>query len=55
MSFFFLVRVSLSVMYLMVETVRTEMETDPPKWKASREAFRMELGKSRRRPVGVPN
>ncbi|XP_070611015.1 LOW QUALITY PROTEIN: striatin-interacting protein 2 [Erythrolamprus reginae] len=36
-------RVILSVMYLMVENVRVEMETDPPKWTASREMFRAEL------------
>ncbi|XP_042326250.1 striatin-interacting protein 2 isoform X2 [Sceloporus undulatus] len=36
-------RVILSVMYLMVETIRVEMETDPPKWKASRETFKTEL------------
>ncbi|XP_026545010.1 striatin-interacting protein 2, partial [Notechis scutatus] len=36
-------RVILSVMYLMVENVRLEMETDPPKWTASRDMFRAEL------------
>ncbi|KAM6437399.1 striatin-interacting protein 2 isoform 3-T3 [Liasis olivaceus] len=36
-------RVILSVMYLMVENVRVEMETDSPKWTASREVFRAEL------------
>uniref|UniRef100_A0A8C6XAP6 Striatin interacting protein 2 n=1 Tax=Naja naja TaxID=35670 RepID=A0A8C6XAP6_NAJNA len=36
-------RVILSVMYLMVENIRVEMETDPPKWTASREMFRAEL------------
>ncbi|XP_061494004.1 striatin-interacting protein 2 isoform X3 [Rhineura floridana] len=36
-------RVLLSVMYLMVETMRVEMETDPPQWKAARESFRTEL------------
>ncbi|XP_044285253.1 striatin-interacting protein 2 isoform X2 [Varanus komodoensis] len=36
-------RVLLSVMYLMVESIRVEMETDPPAWQASRETFRTEL------------
>ncbi|KAM3832679.1 striatin-interacting protein 2 isoform 2-T2 [Vipera latastei] len=36
-------RVILTVMYLMVENVRVEMDTDPPKWTASREMFRAEL------------
>nr|XP_060632356.1 striatin-interacting protein 2 [Anolis sagrei ordinatus] len=36
-------RVILSVMYLMVETLRRETDTDPPKWAAARETFRTEL------------
>uniref|UniRef100_A0ABM5GLK8 Striatin-interacting protein 2 isoform X2 n=1 Tax=Pogona vitticeps TaxID=103695 RepID=A0ABM5GLK8_9SAUR len=36
-------RVLLSVMYLMVETIRVEMETDSPDWKAARETFKAEL------------
>ncbi|XP_074831967.1 striatin-interacting protein 2 isoform X3 [Carettochelys insculpta] len=36
-------RVLLSVMYLMVENIRGEVETDPPEWKSSRETFRAEL------------
>uniref|UniRef100_A0A8C3NI88 Uncharacterized protein n=1 Tax=Geospiza parvula TaxID=87175 RepID=A0A8C3NI88_GEOPR len=36
-------RVLLSVMYLMVENIRVEQETDPPEWKTCRETFRMEL------------
>ncbi|XP_033018650.1 striatin-interacting protein 2 [Lacerta agilis] len=36
-------RVLLSVMYLMVEAMRVEMETDPPTWKAARDTFRTEL------------
>ncbi|KAK9400284.1 striatin-interacting protein 2 [Crotalus adamanteus] len=36
-------RVILTVMYLMVENIRVKMETDPPKWTASREMFRAEL------------
>ncbi|KAL8222527.1 UNVERIFIED_CONTAM: Striatin-interacting protein 2, partial [Gekko kuhli] len=36
-------RVLLSVMYLMVETIRAEKETDLPEWKTSRETFRTEL------------
>uniref|UniRef100_A0A8C0BT31 Striatin interacting protein 2 n=1 Tax=Buteo japonicus TaxID=224669 RepID=A0A8C0BT31_9AVES len=36
-------RVLLSVMYLMVENIRVEQETDPPEWKSCRETFRMEL------------
>ncbi|KAF2984793.1 hypothetical protein EK904_014799 [Melospiza melodia maxima] len=30
-------------MYLMVENIRVEQETDPPEWKTCRETFRMEL------------
>uniref|UniRef100_A0A493TIG5 Far11/STRP N-terminal domain-containing protein n=1 Tax=Anas platyrhynchos platyrhynchos TaxID=8840 RepID=A0A493TIG5_ANAPP len=37
-------RVLLSVMYLMVENIRVEQESDPPEWKTCRETFRMELG-----------
>ncbi|NWZ36330.1 STRP2 protein, partial [Brachypodius atriceps] len=36
-------RVLLSVMYLMVENIRVEQETDPPEWKTCRETFRTEL------------
>ncbi|NXD73366.1 STRP2 protein, partial [Eolophus roseicapillus] len=36
-------RVLLSVMYLMVENIRVEQETDPAEWKRCRETFRMEL------------
>ncbi|XP_077663387.1 striatin-interacting protein 2 [Eretmochelys imbricata] len=36
-------RVLLSVMYLMVENIRVEVEADPPEWKSSRETFRTEL------------
>uniref|UniRef100_A0A8C3V8H9 Striatin interacting protein 2 n=1 Tax=Catharus ustulatus TaxID=91951 RepID=A0A8C3V8H9_CATUS len=36
-------RVLLSVMYLMVENIRVEQETDPPEWQTCRETFRMEL------------
>uniref|UniRef100_A0A8C8BGC5 Striatin interacting protein 2 n=1 Tax=Otus sunia TaxID=257818 RepID=A0A8C8BGC5_9STRI len=36
-------RVLLSVMYLMVENIRVEQETDPPEWKSCRETFRVEL------------
>ncbi|XP_005039023.1 PREDICTED: striatin-interacting protein 2 isoform X2 [Ficedula albicollis] len=36
-------RVLLSVMYLLVENIRVEQETDPPEWKTCRETFRMEL------------
>uniref|UniRef100_A0A8D0G7C2 Striatin interacting protein 2 n=1 Tax=Sphenodon punctatus TaxID=8508 RepID=A0A8D0G7C2_SPHPU len=36
-------RVLLSVLYLMVENIRGELETDRDEWKASRETFRMEL------------
>ncbi|XP_077196525.1 striatin-interacting protein 2 isoform X2 [Paroedura picta] len=36
-------RVLLSVMYLMVETIRVEEETDLPEWKTSRDTFRTEL------------
>lgn len=31
-------------MYLMVETIRVEMEDDSPERKAAREAFKTELG-----------
>ncbi|XP_026090572.1 striatin-interacting protein 1 homolog isoform X1 [Carassius auratus] len=37
-------RVLLSIMYLMVETIRVETEGDSPERKAAREAFRTELG-----------
>lgn len=37
-------RVLLSIMYLMVETIRVRTEDDGPEWKAAREAFRNELG-----------
>ncbi|XP_072508864.1 striatin-interacting protein 2 isoform X5 [Notamacropus eugenii] len=36
-------RVLLSVMYLMVENIRLERETDPSGWRAARETFRTEL------------
>ncbi|XP_001372567.1 striatin-interacting protein 2 isoform X1 [Monodelphis domestica] len=36
-------RVLLSVMYLMVENIRLERETDPSGWRATRETFRTEL------------
>uniref|UniRef100_A0A8C5R5R0 Striatin interacting protein 2 n=1 Tax=Leptobrachium leishanense TaxID=445787 RepID=A0A8C5R5R0_9ANUR len=36
-------RVVLSVMYLLVETIRQEMEGDDPEWKAQRETFRTDL------------
>uniref|UniRef100_A0A672RU95 Striatin-interacting protein 1 homolog n=1 Tax=Sinocyclocheilus grahami TaxID=75366 RepID=A0A672RU95_SINGR len=36
-------RVLLSIMYLMVETIRVEMEGDSPERKAAREAFKTEL------------
>ncbi|XP_048824410.1 striatin-interacting protein 2 isoform X9 [Lagopus muta] len=36
-------RVLLSVMYLLVENIRVELETDPPEWKSCRETFRTEL------------
>uniref|UniRef100_A0A7M4E3F8 Striatin interacting protein 2 n=1 Tax=Crocodylus porosus TaxID=8502 RepID=A0A7M4E3F8_CROPO len=36
-------RVLLSVMYLMIESIRVELETDAPEWKTSREAFKTEL------------
>ncbi|KAJ7329318.1 hypothetical protein JRQ81_015492 [Phrynocephalus forsythii] len=44
-------RVLLSVMYLMVETIRVEMETDSPDWKAARETFRAELSFGPRDPL----
>uniref|UniRef100_A0A8C2CHZ8 Striatin interacting protein 2 n=1 Tax=Cyprinus carpio TaxID=7962 RepID=A0A8C2CHZ8_CYPCA len=37
-------RVLLSIMYLMVETIRVGMEGDSPERKAAREAFKTELG-----------
>ncbi|KAK9975613.1 hypothetical protein ABG768_020854 [Culter alburnus] len=37
-------RVLLSIMYLMVETIRVEMEGDGPERKAARQAFKTELG-----------
>lgn len=37
-------RVLLSIMYLMVETIRVETEDDRPEWIAAREAFKNELG-----------
>uniref|UniRef100_A0A6Q2XQF4 Striatin interacting protein 2 n=1 Tax=Esox lucius TaxID=8010 RepID=A0A6Q2XQF4_ESOLU len=37
-------RVLLSVMYLMVETIRLQTEDDQPDWTTAREAFRTELG-----------
>ncbi|KAK1906738.1 Striatin-interacting protein 2 [Dissostichus eleginoides] len=37
-------RVLLSIMYLMVETVRVQTEDDRPEWRAAREAFKNELG-----------
>uniref|UniRef100_A0AAR2JTI3 Striatin interacting protein 2 n=1 Tax=Pygocentrus nattereri TaxID=42514 RepID=A0AAR2JTI3_PYGNA len=37
-------RVLLSIMYLMVETIRVEMEDDRPEWRMAREAFKTELG-----------
>ncbi|CAG12134.1 unnamed protein product, partial [Tetraodon nigroviridis] len=36
-------RVLLSIMYLMVETIRVRTQDDRPEWKAAREAFRSEL------------
>ncbi|KYO38869.1 hypothetical protein Y1Q_0023524 [Alligator mississippiensis] len=36
-------RVLLSVMYLMIENIRVELETDSPEWKTTREAFKTEL------------
>ncbi|XP_062955741.1 striatin-interacting protein 2 [Cynocephalus volans] len=36
-------RVLLSVMYLMVENIRLERETDPSRWRTARETFRTEL------------
>jgi len=43
------IRVLLSVMYLLVENIRVELETDPPEWKSCRETFRTELSE----PWGV--
>ncbi|KAL4640734.1 hypothetical protein GN956_G11605 [Arapaima gigas] len=37
-------RVLLSIMYLMVEMVRSEAEDDKPEWRAARETFKAELG-----------
>ncbi|XP_036066113.1 striatin-interacting protein 1 homolog isoform X4 [Oryzias melastigma] len=37
-------RVLLSIMYLMVETIRVQTEDDRPEWRAAREAFKTELG-----------
>lgn len=37
-------RVLLSIMYLMVETIRVQTEDDRPEWIAAREAFKNELG-----------
>uniref|UniRef100_A0A3Q3BHB1 Striatin interacting protein 2 n=1 Tax=Kryptolebias marmoratus TaxID=37003 RepID=A0A3Q3BHB1_KRYMA len=37
-------RVLLSIMYLMVETIRVQTEDDRPEWRAAREAFKKELG-----------
>uniref|UniRef100_A0A8C6KNL3 Striatin interacting protein 2 n=1 Tax=Nothobranchius furzeri TaxID=105023 RepID=A0A8C6KNL3_NOTFU len=37
-------RVLLSIMYLMVETVRVQTEDDRPEWREAREAFKNELG-----------
>uniref|UniRef100_A0A674ER50 Striatin interacting protein 2 n=1 Tax=Salmo trutta TaxID=8032 RepID=A0A674ER50_SALTR len=37
-------RVLLSIMYLMVETIRLQTEDDRPEWRAAREAFKTELG-----------
>ncbi|NXF94504.1 STRP1 protein, partial [Eubucco bourcierii] len=37
-------RVLLNIMYLIVETVRQEVEGDKPEWKSMRQTFRAELG-----------
>uniref|UniRef100_A0A665WEH6 Striatin interacting protein 2 n=1 Tax=Echeneis naucrates TaxID=173247 RepID=A0A665WEH6_ECHNA len=37
-------RVLLSIMYLMVETIRVQTEDDRPEWVAARAAFKNELG-----------
>lgn len=37
-------------MYLMIETIRVEMEGDSPERKAAREAFKTELGEKELRP-----
>ncbi|XP_034720015.1 striatin-interacting protein 1 homolog [Etheostoma cragini] len=37
-------RVLLSIMYLLVETIRVQTEDDRPEWRAAREAFKNELG-----------
>ncbi|XP_048865403.1 striatin-interacting protein 1 homolog isoform X1 [Brienomyrus brachyistius] len=39
-------RVLLNVMYLMVDTVRSEAEDDKLEWKMARETFKVELGSS---------
>uniref|UniRef100_A0A8C5TPR2 Far11/STRP N-terminal domain-containing protein n=1 Tax=Malurus cyaneus samueli TaxID=2593467 RepID=A0A8C5TPR2_9PASS len=36
-------RVLLSVMYLLVENIRVEQDSDPPEWRSCRETFRTEL------------
>lgn len=42
--FAFPLRVLLSIMYLMVETIRVQTEDDRPEWRAARDAFKSELG-----------
>lgn len=37
-------RVLLSIMYLMVETIRVQTGDDRPEWRSAREAFKNELG-----------
>uniref|UniRef100_A0A673XXE4 Striatin interacting protein 2 n=1 Tax=Salmo trutta TaxID=8032 RepID=A0A673XXE4_SALTR len=37
-------RVLLTIMYLMVETIRLQTEDDRPEWRTAREAFKTELG-----------
>uniref|UniRef100_A0AAZ3RBF0 Striatin interacting protein 2 n=1 Tax=Oncorhynchus tshawytscha TaxID=74940 RepID=A0AAZ3RBF0_ONCTS len=37
-------QVLLSIMYLMVETIRLQTEDDRPEWRTAREAFKTELG-----------
>uniref|UniRef100_A0A8C6UTT5 Striatin interacting protein 2 n=1 Tax=Neogobius melanostomus TaxID=47308 RepID=A0A8C6UTT5_9GOBI len=37
-------RVLLSIMYLMVETIRVQTEDDRPEWKIAHESFKNELG-----------
>lgn len=39
-------RVLLNIMYLMVETIQQEDPADSPEWRATRETFKTELGKS---------